>query len=140
VPIFSAREIGKGEQPEVIVTAGSRGKDNLILPLRIFFLFFHGPPLPSVSRSRILERHGLFTVERGRAGSDVEGLGEEAGSVPPADSRHAWFSDGQTQMQDFLKMYSNLVERCFNACCNDFTSKALSSKEVRSITLRHSVA
>jgi len=33
------------------------------------------------------------------------------------------------QMQDFLKMYSNLVERCFNACCNDFTSKAMSSKE-----------
>lgn len=28
-------------------------------------------------------------------------------------------------------MYSNLVERCFNSCCNDFTSKALSSKEVR---------
>ena len=34
------------------------------------------------------------------------------------------------QMQDFLRMYSNLVERCFTACCNDFTSKALSSKEV----------
>lgn len=34
------------------------------------------------------------------------------------------------QMQDFLKMYTNLVERCFNACCNDFTSKALTSKEV----------
>jgi len=33
------------------------------------------------------------------------------------------------QMQDFLKMYSNLVEKCFNSCCNDFTSKALSSKE-----------
>jgi len=33
------------------------------------------------------------------------------------------------QMQDFLRMYSNLVERCFNSCCNDFTSKALSSKE-----------
>ena len=29
-----------------------------------------------------------------------------------------------------MKMYSNLVERCFNSCCNDFTSKALSSKEV----------
>ena len=38
-------------------------------------------------------------------------------------------------MQDFMRMYSGLVERCFNACCNDFTSKALSSKEVR---LRHS--
>lgn len=34
-------------------------------------------------------------------------------------------------MQDFLRMYSNLVEKCFNSCCNDFTSKALSSKEVR---------
>ncbi|KAF8895460.1 mitochondrial import inner membrane translocase subunit TIM9 [Infundibulicybe gibba] len=33
------------------------------------------------------------------------------------------------QMQDFLKMYSNLVEKCFTSCCNDFTSKALSSKE-----------
>ena len=40
------------------------------------------------------------------------------------------FADGRTQMQDFLKMYSNLVERCFTSCCNDFTSKALSSKEV----------
>ena len=34
------------------------------------------------------------------------------------------------QMQDFMRMYSNLVERCFMSCCNDFTSKALSSKEV----------
>ncbi|KAG1797762.1 Tim10/DDP family zinc finger protein [Suillus plorans] len=33
------------------------------------------------------------------------------------------------QMQDFLRLYSGLVERCFNSCCNDFTSKALSSKE-----------
>ncbi|KII90770.1 hypothetical protein PLICRDRAFT_697252 [Plicaturopsis crispa FD-325 SS-3] len=33
------------------------------------------------------------------------------------------------QMQDFLRMYTNLVERCFTSCCNDFTSKSLSSKE-----------
>ncbi|KAJ8583385.1 hypothetical protein M405DRAFT_828789 [Rhizopogon salebrosus TDB-379] len=33
------------------------------------------------------------------------------------------------QMQDFLRLYSGLVERCFTSCCNDFTSKALSSKE-----------
>jgi import inner membrane translocase subunit TIM9 len=37
------------------------------------------------------------------------------------------------QMQDFLKMYANLVEKCFNSCCNDFTSKALSSKEEQCI-------
>ncbi|KAK4049783.1 protein transporter tim9 [Microbotryomycetes sp. JL201] len=33
------------------------------------------------------------------------------------------------QMKDFMNLYTNLVERCFNSCCNDFTSKALSSKE-----------
>ncbi|CAG8571834.1 25015_t:CDS:2 [Cetraspora pellucida] len=37
----------------------------------------------------------------------------------------------QKQMRDFLKFYTNLVERCFNDCINDFTSKALTSKEVR---------
>ena len=37
-----------------------------------------------------------------------------------------------------MRMYSGLVERCFNACCNDFTSKALSSKEVsRGHTVLH---
>ena len=46
-------------------------------------------------------------------------------------SRHLRSLTRKSQMQDFLKMYSNLVERCFTACCNDFTSKALSSKEVR---------
>ncbi|CAG8694228.1 2760_t:CDS:2, partial [Cetraspora pellucida] len=35
----------------------------------------------------------------------------------------------QKQMRDFLKFYTNLVERCFNDCINDFTSKALTSKE-----------
>lgn len=33
-------------------------------------------------------------------------------------------------MKDFMSLYSNLVERCFLSCCQDFTSKALSSKEV----------
>ncbi|GAA5852256.1 hypothetical protein JCM3775_003913 [Rhodotorula graminis] len=35
----------------------------------------------------------------------------------------------QKQMKDFMSLYQNLVERCFTSCCNDFTSKALSSKE-----------
>ncbi|KAE8213302.1 hypothetical protein CF319_g3993 [Tilletia indica] len=35
----------------------------------------------------------------------------------------------QRQMKDFMKLYTGLVERCFDACCNDFTSKALSTKE-----------
>ncbi len=41
----------------------------------------------------------------------------------------------QKQMKDFLKLYTGLVERCFESCCNDFTSKSLSTKEV-SITWR----
>lgn len=34
------------------------------------------------------------------------------------------------QMQDFMKLYSGLVERCFNSCVTDFTSKVLTGKEV----------
>ncbi|KAH9824678.1 Tim10/DDP family zinc finger protein [Melampsora americana] len=33
------------------------------------------------------------------------------------------------QMKDFLKLYSGLVERCFMNCCQDFTSRSLSTKE-----------
>lgn len=32
-----------------------------------------------------------------------------------------------------MALYQGLVARCFNDCCNDFTSKALSSKEVRGV-------
>ncbi|CAB4379331.1 hypothetical protein RhiirA5_354245 [Rhizophagus irregularis] len=35
----------------------------------------------------------------------------------------------QKQMRDFMKFYSNLVDRCFNDCINDFTSKTLTTKE-----------
>jgi len=35
----------------------------------------------------------------------------------------------QKQMRDLMSLYSKLVERCFTSCCNDFTSKVLSSKE-----------
>jgi import inner membrane translocase subunit TIM9 len=35
-------------------------------------------------------------------------------------------------MQDFMRLYSGLVEKCFNACANDFTSKALTTNEVSS--------
>ena len=33
-------------------------------------------------------------------------------------------------MKDFLRLYSSLVNRCFNTCINDFTSKVTSKKEV----------
>lgn len=35
----------------------------------------------------------------------------------------------QKQMKDFMRLYSNLVERCFSDCVNDFTSAKLTSKE-----------
>ncbi|EJT45108.1 chaperone [Trichosporon asahii var. asahii CBS 2479] len=34
-------------------------------------------------------------------------------------------------MQDFMKLYSGIVERCFLACAQDFTTKALTSNETR---------
>jgi len=35
----------------------------------------------------------------------------------------------QKQMKDFMRLYSNLVERCFTDCVNDFTSAKLTGKE-----------
>jgi hypothetical protein len=48
--------------------------------------------------------------------------------LPPRPSTH--LRAPSAQMKDFMSLYSNLVERCFLSCCQDFTSKALSSKEV----------
>ncbi|MCJ1298867.1 protein transporter tim9 [Hypocenomyce scalaris] len=33
------------------------------------------------------------------------------------------------QMKEFMTMYSNLVQTCFDGCVNDFTTKSLNSKE-----------
>ncbi|EOR04889.1 hypothetical protein E3P92_00199 [Wallemia ichthyophaga] len=33
------------------------------------------------------------------------------------------------EMKDFMQLYSNLVQRCFEDCSNDFTSRALSTNE-----------
>ncbi|CAG8455010.1 8315_t:CDS:2 [Paraglomus brasilianum] len=38
-------------------------------------------------------------------------------------------------MRDVMRFYTGLVERCFNDCVNDFTSKVLSSKEVRKMSM-----
>lgn len=40
----------------------------------------------------------------------------------------------QKQMKDFMRLYSNLVERCFSDCVNDFTSNKLTGREQSCIT------
>ncbi|ORX59871.1 chaperone [Piromyces finnis] len=35
----------------------------------------------------------------------------------------------EKQMKDFMRMYSNLVDRCFDNCVNDFSTKTVTSKE-----------
>lgn len=47
----------------------------------------------------------------------------------PSEQAHMSKYIEKKQMQDFMHLYSSLVERCFTHCCNDFTSKALGSKE-----------
>lgn len=34
-------------------------------------------------------------------------------------------------MKDFLRLYSSLVQRCFDDCANDFTTKSITGKEVK---------
>ncbi|SCV73953.1 BZ3500_MvSof-1268-A1-R1_Chr10-1g02612 [Microbotryum saponariae] len=53
----------------------------------------------------------------------------DASAMNPATAQAFEAMMQQKQMKDFMNLYTNLVERCFNTCCNDFTSKALSSKE-----------
>ncbi|PKI83680.1 protein transporter tim9 [Malassezia vespertilionis] len=40
----------------------------------------------------------------------------------------------QKQMKDFMNLYTGLVERCFESCVNDFTSKSLTAKETTCIS------
>ncbi|KAG1661700.1 hypothetical protein FOA52_002036 [Chlamydomonas sp. UWO 241] len=40
----------------------------------------------------------------------------------------------QMQIRDSLKMYSNLVERCFKECTEDMRSKSLSTNEEKCVT------
>lgn len=40
----------------------------------------------------------------------------------------------QKQMKDFMRLYSDLVDRCFTDCVNDFTSDKLTSKETTCIS------
>ena len=35
----------------------------------------------------------------------------------------------KTQIQDSIRLYNSLVERCFHGCVNDFTTQNLSDKE-----------
>ncbi|KAK4506714.1 hypothetical protein PRZ48_000447 [Zasmidium cellare] len=49
--------------------------------------------------------------------------------LTPAEQRELQGRMERKQMKDFMNMYSNLVQRCFNDCVTDFTSKSLASKE-----------
>ena len=90
--------------------------------------------------AQALGYHGFLCNERGRAGTYVQGHREEAGpctaeAIPTLLEQQPVLKRAfaPSQMQDFMRMYSSLVERCFTSCCNDFTSKALSGKEVSNI-------
>ncbi|KZO93178.1 chaperone [Calocera viscosa TUFC12733] len=50
-------------------------------------------------------------------------------SLSPSENAQMQRIIERKQMQDFMKLYSGLVERCFTACVGDFTSKALTNKE-----------
>lgn len=40
----------------------------------------------------------------------------------------------QKQMKDFMRLYSNLVEKCFSDCVEDFTSSKLNNRELTCIS------
>ncbi|PUU78498.1 Tim10/DDP family zinc finger protein [Tuber borchii] len=50
-------------------------------------------------------------------------------SLSPSEQREFQSVLEKRQTRDMMQFYSNLVQRCFDDCINDFTSKALSTKE-----------
>lgn len=84
----------------------------------------------SLALSSYLYSHGFLSVQRRRAGTHDPCHREKTG-MAHSQLSHEHKSDFLLQMQDFMRLYSGLVERCFTSCCNDFTSKTLGSKEVR---------
>ncbi|KAK9688351.1 protein transporter tim9 [Basidiobolus ranarum] len=49
--------------------------------------------------------------------------------LSPAERSHMEQILQEKQMKDFMRLYSSLVQRCFNDCIKDFTTKALTTKE-----------
>ncbi|KAJ9501644.1 protein transporter tim9 [Exophiala xenobiotica] len=50
-------------------------------------------------------------------------------SLTPAEQRELNSRMERKQMKEFMTMYSKLVQRCFDHCVNDFTTKSLISRE-----------
>ncbi|KAK6514227.1 protein transporter tim9 [Arthrobotrys conoides] len=49
--------------------------------------------------------------------------------LTPSEQREFQSVVERRQMREFMTMYSNLVQRCFDDCVTDFTSKTMNNKE-----------
>ena len=81
---------------------------------------------PSIQPPPPPTNHGFLSIQRRGAGAHDPSHREEAGVWK-------WYTPQvriNIQMADFMRLYSGLVERCFNACTQDFTSKTLTKNEV----------
>lgn len=131
-------------------------RDFQIRRLVLVHLFLISPPFTVLTASTIQHTYrqdGLFAIQRLGTGPHVQSHREEAGVsfylvsgfgnsytlvrlASGCPHNQARFLEGNTlssaddQMQDFMRLYSGLVEKCFNACTQDFTSKALTNNEV----------
>ncbi|KIY46516.1 chaperone, partial [Fistulina hepatica ATCC 64428] len=57
----------------------------------------------------------------------------DGGNFSAAEQAHIQKLMEKRTIEDMMKSYSNMIDKCFNTCCNDFTSKALSTKEEQCI-------
>ncbi|KAH7113825.1 Tim10/DDP family zinc finger-domain-containing protein [Dendryphion nanum] len=50
-------------------------------------------------------------------------------ALNPQEQRELQNRMEKKQMKEFMNMYSNLVQQCFDGCVNGFESKSLTSRE-----------
>nr|XP_043610781.1 mitochondrial import inner membrane translocase subunit Tim9 [Erigeron canadensis] len=58
-----------------------------------------------------------------------KGLLGNVGDIPPEDQARMTSMIEQLQIRDSLRMYNNLVERCFTDCVESFKRKTLDKQE-----------
>ncbi|EGD76135.1 import inner membrane translocase subunit Tim9 [Salpingoeca rosetta] len=49
--------------------------------------------------------------------------------LPPEQRAQIEAQLQRRQVSDFISLYNRLTEQCFNACCNEFTSRKLTGQQ-----------
>lgn len=99
------------------------------------------PPLPSLEfffscffQHNLYISDGYFKVQSSRAGSNQCHGRAKASKMAVIEASFSGLMR-RHQVTDFMNMFTGVVDRCFKECANDFTTKAVTGREVWEISI-----